>query len=123
MLEICEVHDMAPSNMTRENGLMNITLEQFPGIPHLGQLPTWYEASFQSTIVQEAFKQNRDLELGDEVTWTPEQLQRDGAFVDIIESAIEMVNKIDRVGRRGDNLQLAQIQTALTPVVPKTSMW
>ncbi|KAI1650466.1 uncharacterized protein F4817DRAFT_312835 [Daldinia loculata] len=109
VLEICEVHDMAPRIIGRENDNVTILFEQYSGNQQRGQLPTWYEVSLQSKVINEALQQNRDLEMGEEVSWTPQQLQQAGAFDEIITSAIEVVKNIDGVGHWGDNLLGAKI--------------
>ncbi|KAI0852774.1 hypothetical protein F5Y00DRAFT_272423 [Daldinia vernicosa] len=109
ILEICEVHDMASRIIGRANNNVTIMFEQYRGNPQRGQLPTWYEASLQSKEINKALKQNRDLEIGEEVSWTPQQLRQEGAFDEIIKSATEMVKKIDGVGYWGNNFQDATI--------------
>ncbi|KAI1470883.1 uncharacterized protein F4812DRAFT_281986 [Daldinia caldariorum] len=105
VLEISEVHDMAPRTVGDSNGDVTIQFQQYGGNQQLGQLPTWYEVSLQSKVINEALQQNRDLELGEKVTWTPQQLQSTGALSDLIMSATEVVKQIDGVGYWGDNFQ------------------
>ncbi|KAI1137770.1 hypothetical protein F5Y05DRAFT_419237 [Hypoxylon sp. FL0543] len=110
-LEICEVHDMKPSRniiSTQEN--LTVPYKPHAGNVQLGQLSTWYEASIQSELVNKALRQNQDLELGEEVGWTPEQLRDAGAFEELLRSAINMVKKIDGVGYWGNNYQGAMVQ-------------
>ncbi|KAI1098904.1 hypothetical protein F4804DRAFT_349858 [Jackrogersella minutella] len=111
LLEICEVHDMTPTGIEETTDATSITLAQHPGIQQLGQLGTWYEASVQCDMINKALQQNRDLELGEEVDWSPEKLQEAGAFEKLIRSATETVKKIDRVGYWGDNYQDAMIHS------------
>ncbi|KAI0111750.1 hypothetical protein F4814DRAFT_364950 [Daldinia grandis] len=105
VLEICEVHDMMQRIIGRADGNVTILFEQHPGHRQRGQLPTWYEASLQSKVINEALQQNQDLEMGEKVSWTPQQLRQAGAFDEIITSAIEAVKNIDGVGHWGDNFQ------------------
>ncbi|KAI1658377.1 hypothetical protein F4813DRAFT_356607 [Daldinia decipiens] len=108
ILEICEVHDMAPRIIGRENGNVTILFDKYDGDRQRGQLPIWYEVSLQSKVINKALQQNQDLEIGEEVSWTPQQLQKAGAFDEIITSAIEVVKNIDGVGYWGDNFQDAK---------------
>ncbi|KAI1379601.1 hypothetical protein F4677DRAFT_442576 [Hypoxylon crocopeplum] len=103
-LEITEVHDMKPTVNETEDWKA-ITFKQRRENQQLGQLATWYEASLQSCIVNEALKQNEELEFAEEVQWSPNQLREAGAFNDLIRSATEMVKRIDGVGYWGDNFQ------------------
>ncbi|KAI8965589.1 hypothetical protein F5Y11DRAFT_312771 [Daldinia sp. FL1419] len=116
ILEIHEVHDMAPKTTSyHAKGNMTIMFEQYGGASQLGQLPIWYEASLQSKVINEALEQNQNLELGEQVTWTPERLQEAGAFDDIVKSAIEVVKQIDGVGYWGDNCQDVSIHGVPSP--------
>ncbi|KAI1776643.1 hypothetical protein F4818DRAFT_355374 [Hypoxylon cercidicola] len=105
LLEIREVHDMTPLPVDETGDRVNVTVTQYPGFEQLGQLPMWYEVSMQSKIVNKAFEQNRELELGDKVDWSPDQLMNATAFDRLIRSAAEMVRNIDGVGLWGDNRQ------------------
>ncbi|KAK6957928.1 hypothetical protein Daesc_000718 [Daldinia eschscholtzii] len=127
VLEICEVHDMAPRIIGRDNnGDLTVLFERYGGNQQLGHLPTWYEVSLQSKAINEALQQNRDLELGEKVTWSPQQLQNNGALSDIITSATEMVKQIDGVGYWGDNFQDALIHgepPSGSAATSKTRFW
>ncbi|KAI0841212.1 hypothetical protein F5Y06DRAFT_308120 [Hypoxylon sp. FL0890] len=109
ILEICEVHDMTPCSIVSTQDEVTVLFKQYRGSKKFGQLPTWYEVSVQSELVNKAFRQNRNLELGEEVHWSPEQLRDAGAFDDLIRSTTDMVKKIDGVGYWGDNYQDAMI--------------
>ncbi|OTA75608.1 hypothetical protein M434DRAFT_383882 [Hypoxylon sp. CO27-5] len=124
ILEICEVHDMAPLELVETKDQVTVPFRQHPGFQQLGQLPTWYEVSIQSKLVNKAVQQNRNLELGEEVDWSPEQLWDAGAFDGLIQSATDMVKKIDGVGYWGDNYQDAMIH-GVPPAgpVPSSPYW
>ncbi|KAI2464562.1 hypothetical protein F4781DRAFT_439477 [Annulohypoxylon bovei var. microspora] len=109
MMEIREVHDMAPTGITETTDKVTALFQQRPVSEQLGHLGTWYEVSMQSKTVNKALQQNRDLELGEEVDWSPEKLQESGAFDELIRSTIEVVKNIDGVGYWGDNYQDAMI--------------
>ncbi|KAI0889279.1 uncharacterized protein GGS22DRAFT_196882 [Annulohypoxylon maeteangense] len=105
VMEICEVHDMDPSDITEGDSKVTVQLEQRDVYQQLGQLGTWYEVSMQSKTVNKALQQNRNLEFGEEVDWSPKKLQETGAFDELIRSTIEVVKNIDGVGYWGDNNQ------------------
>ncbi|KAI1417002.1 hypothetical protein F5Y13DRAFT_204364 [Hypoxylon sp. FL1857] len=123
ILEICEVHDMTPLDLIERKDKVTAPFQQHPGIQQLGQLPTWYEVSIQSELVNKALQQNRDLEYGEEVHWSPEQLQAAGAFDELIRSATHMVKRIDGVGYWGDNYQDAMIHAMPSTVSTTTSQY
>ncbi|XDG09229.1 hypothetical protein ABKA04_008844 [Annulohypoxylon sp. FPYF3050] len=107
IMEIREVHDMLPNDFVDEDGTGKGTVHfsQRPEFKERGELATWYEVSLQSKKVNEALQQNRDLELGEVVDWSPKELQEAGAFDELVRSAIEVVKNIDGVGYWGDNDQ------------------
>ncbi|KAI0007063.1 hypothetical protein F4779DRAFT_619945 [Xylariaceae sp. FL0662B] len=109
ILEVSEVHDMCPTDLTSTEDKLIITFGRYPGNPKLGQLPVWYEASIQSHMVKTALLQNRDLEFGDEVGWSAEELQKAGAFDAIVQTATDVIKKMDGVGYWGDNNQDALV--------------
>ncbi|OTA59282.1 hypothetical protein K449DRAFT_466981 [Hypoxylon sp. EC38] len=124
ILEICEVHDMAPLELVETKDQVTVPFKQHPGFQQLGQLPTWYEVSIQSELVNEAVQQNRNLELGEEVDWSPEQLWDAGAFDGLIQSATDMIKKMDGVGYWGDNYQDAMIHgVPPTSPIPSSPYW
>lgn len=106
-MEIREVHDMLPNGFVDEDGTGKGTVHfsQRPEFKERGELGAWYEVSLQSKKVNEALQQNRDLELGEVVDWSPKELQEAGAFDELVRSAIEVVKHIDGVGYWGDNEQ------------------
>lgn len=112
-LEIRKVHDMTRTNVIHAEDRITAIYEQHPGDQQLGVLPTWFEASIQSKLINQVFQQNRSLEFGEEVEWSTAKLQKAGAFDDLIISATELVKKIDRVGSSGNNHQ--DVMTHGTP--------
>ncbi|KAI8956179.1 hypothetical protein F4801DRAFT_586281 [Xylaria longipes] len=65
----------------------------------------WYEAVLKSDTLSGAFEQNENLELGNEVDWTSEDLLKSGAVEALIRKAADMVKNMDGVGYWNDNHQ------------------
>ncbi|KAI1821926.1 hypothetical protein F4861DRAFT_532587 [Xylaria intraflava] len=72
---------------------------------HLGVPLVWYEFSLKSDALSEAFRQNEKLELGDEASWTAEELLKSRPVDDLVRKAASMVKKMDGVGYWNDNQQ------------------
>jgi hypothetical protein len=66
-------------------------------------LDFWHEASISSAKANELFAQNESLELGDEASWTVEDLSRINASQAMYMPACEMLRKMDGVGLYNDN--------------------
>lgn len=83
--------------------------DEHPGMPLV-----WYETTLKSDTFSAAFKQNEELELGNEVKWTPEELLKRGVVEGLVRKAANMVKNMDGVGYWNDNHQ----QEALRRVMP-----
>ncbi|KAF2967186.1 hypothetical protein GQX73_g6365 [Xylaria multiplex] len=75
----------------------------------------WYEASLKSDTFSNAFKQNEQLEFGDEVEWKSEELLKTGTVENLIRKAADMVKNMDGVGYWNDNHQV-ELQHRVAPV-------
>ena len=58
----------------------------------------WYEVSLSSSVAEEKFKENLDLELGDFASWTPKEIVEAGVLEDLSLVARDVVTRIDNVG-------------------------
>ncbi|KAI2635125.1 hypothetical protein GGS21DRAFT_543419 [Xylaria nigripes] len=74
--------------------------DAYSGIPIM-----WYEVSLKSDALSNAFKQNENIELGDETSWTVEALLKSGAIDDLARKAASIVKELDVVGYWNDNQQ------------------
>ncbi|KAI0867362.1 hypothetical protein GGS24DRAFT_515743 [Hypoxylon argillaceum] len=83
--------------------------DEHPGMPLV-----WYETTLKSDTFSAAFKQNEELELGNEVKWTPEELLKRGVVEGLVRKAANMVKNMDGVGYWNDNHQ----QEVLRRVMP-----
>lgn len=68
-----------------------------------GRPSEWFEVSLVSTTAEEAFQQNKGLELGQRASWTPEMLEEGGAFEDICFPALCLISKMDNIGSSNNN--------------------
>lgn len=105
ILEISEIHDMETKFDDRGEEFETYSSEPFPGNRSKGHPSMWFEASIQSSAVISAFRENEDLELGDETTWSPETLCNAGVLEDFIRAANDTVKQMDGVGYWCDNNQ------------------
>ncbi|KAI1505271.1 hypothetical protein F5X99DRAFT_430533 [Biscogniauxia marginata] len=109
ILEISEVWDMKGYVVSETEEASTIKYEQSPGNQQAGEAGMWYEATIQSSMVSTALTENRDLEFGDEATWSAEEFQKAGAFDNLIRTAVQMVKSMDGIGYWGDNFQDALV--------------
>ncbi|CAJ2512785.1 Uu.00g009040.m01.CDS01 [Anthostomella pinea] len=116
ILEISEVWDMQMAAPVETEDGVELTFDEFRGNKQSGHAATWYEATIQSKMVSEALCENRDLEFGDEASWTAEKFQESGAFDELIRTTTDVVKRIDSVGQWEDNYQDAMIH----PMPPET---
>ncbi|RGP70483.1 hypothetical protein FSPOR_4058 [Fusarium sporotrichioides] len=72
-------------------------------LPGSGRVGQWFEATISSVRAEEELQENIGLELGDKTTWSPDCLERHGAFRAICEPAIRMVRQMDPVGNSNAN--------------------
>ena len=68
-----------------------------------GQIGQWYEASISSIKAEEVLQENVGLELGEQTSWSTDELKRLGAFKAVCEPAIRMVRQMDKVGNTNEN--------------------
>ncbi|KAI3332179.1 hypothetical protein HD806DRAFT_479730 [Xylariaceae sp. AK1471] len=94
---------------TRLKFSRHMSSQEQPSLP-----PTWYEACLKSDTISTALEENKELELGDEVSWTANELLECGAVDELVLKAAEMVEKLDGVGYWNDNHQ----QEVLRSVAP-----
>lgn len=83
-----------------------------------GHFSFWYEAYITSTKTEKAFRQNRELEFGDEANWTPQTLKESGAFDDLLRAATRTVRHMDGVAYWCDNHQ-GEASRAAPPLTEK----
>ncbi|RFN53040.1 hypothetical protein FIE12Z_2623 [Fusarium flagelliforme] len=68
-----------------------------------GQIGQWYEASISSIKAEDVLQENVGLELGEQTSWSTDELKRHGAFKAVCEPAIRMVRQMDKVGNSNEN--------------------
>jgi len=69
-----------------------------------GEFPRWYEVSIVSTELEEAFKENESLRVGEKATrWTVDDLRERGVFQKLYGPALKMLTKMDDVGGNENN--------------------
>ncbi|KAJ4137777.1 hypothetical protein NW768_003367 [Fusarium equiseti] len=72
-------------------------------LPRHGQIPQWYEATISSIKAEDVLQENVGLELGEQASWSTDELKRHGAFKAVCEPAIRMVRQMDKVGNSNEN--------------------
>jgi hypothetical protein len=72
-----------------------------------GELPYWYEVSVGSQKLEEAFKENKSLKLGEKASWDASEFTSEGnaAFYEMYAPALEMVGRLQQLGQYSDNGQ------------------
>lgn len=95
LLELTQVQDLQKGVSTKIAGLEQAAAKTPADMIKLQRL--WYEASVITQPI-EAFEENRTLELGDEASWTPEQVLADGTLEALQKMAGRVVTRIDNVG-------------------------
>lgn len=66
--------------------------------------PMWYEMNITSTEAQEAFKENINLEFGEETEWNENLLLKTGVVMkDMCEPANYLIKKMDGIGYYNNN--------------------
>lgn len=58
----------------------------------------WYEVSLSSSVAEDIFGENIDLELGETVAWTPDQVVESKVIENLSLTARDIVTRIDGVG-------------------------
>ncbi|KAK0657264.1 hypothetical protein B0T16DRAFT_401293 [Cercophora newfieldiana] len=72
-----------------------------------GEFPFWYELSVGSTKLEEAFRKNESIRVGEKADWDPSEFVCKGnaAFYDMYAPAIEMARQLPELGQYTDNGQ------------------
>lgn len=68
-----------------------------------GEFPRWYEAAVVSLQLEALCQQNSSLKVGEKADWDAEDLRADGILSTLYRPALQMVRKMDHVGRMDDN--------------------
>lgn len=68
-----------------------------------GDVPLWYEAAVVSLELEALCQQNSLLGIGEKADWDAEDLKSRGVFSTLYGPALQMVTRMDHVGRRDDN--------------------
>jgi hypothetical protein len=68
-----------------------------------GEYPRWYEAAVVSVELEAMCQQNSLLGVGEKADWDAEDLKNRGLFPALYGPALQMVTKMDHIGRRDDN--------------------
>ena len=111
-LDITHVRDMRLAHPTRGEGQIAALVEATPAEGNMsqGKFASWYEASVTSARGEKLFAENETMSLGEEASWTPAALDREGVFQAIYEPALEMVKIMDGVGVTVDNGQDSRME-------------
>ncbi|KAI0447037.1 hypothetical protein F4803DRAFT_500788 [Xylaria telfairii] len=105
-LYLSEVWEMDRLNKTECEQSIRIKFARYKSNnERSGMALVWYEAVLKSDTISRAFKQNENLELGDEVEWTSKDLLNSGSVEALIRKAADMVKNMDGVGYWNDNHQ------------------
>lgn len=67
------------------------------------KLQRWHEVSISSIKLKEILVQNPKLTIGEEASWTIEDISKLGVAEAIYGPAVEMLRKIDGIGQRNNN--------------------
>ncbi|KAI1168478.1 hypothetical protein F5B18DRAFT_281560 [Nemania serpens] len=114
-LYISEVWEMDRLSKDESEQHIRLKFAHYKNNEHPGMPPVWYEATLKSDTFSTAFQQNRKLELGEEVGWTPEELLKSGAVEELVKKAANMVKNMDGVGFWNDNCQ-TKLLRSVAPV-------
>ncbi|KAI0525795.1 hypothetical protein F5B22DRAFT_657072 [Xylaria bambusicola] len=104
-LYISEVWEMALLSSGEVEQCIQLKFVRYKDNEHTDIPLRWYEASLKSDNFCMAFKQNEELELGDEVKWTSKNLVHSGTIERLVQKAASMVKNMDGVGFWNDNHQ------------------
>lgn len=77
-------------------------------VPKEGMFPLWYEACLQSSKINDAFDENRQLGFADEASWSAEKFRTENLFRELVNSATYLTKRMDGVGYWVDNNQGAK---------------
>ena len=93
---ITEVQDLYIQRAADSTDLIRARAKPPAEMVHDNRL--WYEVSLSSSVAEEKFKENVDLELGDVASWTPREMVEAAVFEDLSLVARDVVTRIDNVG-------------------------
>ncbi|KAI0449312.1 hypothetical protein F5B21DRAFT_518243 [Xylaria acuta] len=103
-LYVSEVWEMDRLNKTENEQRIHLKFARYRSNNERSGMPlVWYEAVLKSDTLSKAFEQNENLELGNEVEWTSEDILKSGAVEALIRKAADMVKNMDGVGYWNDN--------------------
>ena len=68
-----------------------------------GDPSRWYEAAVISATLEDVFKANTLISVGEKANWEVENLKEMGAFPSLYQPALEMIKQMDHIGRNNDN--------------------
>lgn len=68
-----------------------------------GDPSRWYEAAVISATLEDVFKANTIISVGEKANWEVENLKEMGAFPSLYQPALEMVKQMDHIGWNNDN--------------------
>ncbi|KAI1435699.1 hypothetical protein GGR50DRAFT_686897 [Xylaria sp. CBS 124048] len=105
-LYISEIWEMNRTSKTEGKQHVRIKFSRYKNKGgHPGLALVWYEAFLKSDTLSNAFKQNKKMELGNEATWTADELLKSGSVDHLVRKAAKMVEKMDGIGFWNDNQQ------------------
>ena len=93
---ITEVQDLYIQHAADSTNLIRARAKPPGQMVHDNRL--WYEVSLSSSVAEEMFKSNIDLELGEVASWTPREMVEAGVFEELSLVARDLVTRIDNVG-------------------------
>ncbi|KAK5628472.1 hypothetical protein RRF57_004187 [Xylaria bambusicola] len=104
-LYISEVWEMALLGGREVEQCTQLKFVRYKDNEHTDIPLSWYEVSLKSDNFCAAFKQNEELELGNEVKWTSKDLVHSGTIERLVQKAACMIKNMDGVGFWNDNRQ------------------
>ncbi|KAK0617951.1 hypothetical protein B0T17DRAFT_317560 [Bombardia bombarda] len=106
-LEITEIQ-RTELNRAHDSGLMVArpwNPEEIKQRVAKGDFPRWYEASVVSTLMEDIFRQNEPLHVGEKATWTPGDILDYAVLESLFPPALKMLRKMDGIGATESNNQ------------------
>ena len=68
-----------------------------------GFFTCWYEVSLSSAKVMERFQQNQHIQLGQETSWTSQDLKKEGVYKSLYLPACAIIREMDNIGAKNRN--------------------
>jgi hypothetical protein len=110
-LDLNQVQELATKDQTYvkpTSAMADKTISRFHATPsnekpRKGVYAAWIEASISSAVAEQAFAENSDISLGDEVTWTSEALEKAGVFSSLLLPSLAMLKRMDSIGHHNNN--------------------